>query len=65
MPQYKVRHQCDRTCADCGHYDRDTFEDSFGPFTDETCAKSHYDRVGYFADACDDFVSDGTEEQTD
>ena len=55
MSQYKVKHQCDETCADCVYYDSDTFEDSFGPWTEETCAKGHYDHVGYFAEACEDF----------
>lgn len=55
MGQYEVRHQCDKTCADCSHYDWDTFEDSFGSWKEETCAKGHHERVGYSVDACKDF----------
>ena len=55
MGQYEVRHQTDKTCGDCNHYNRDTFEDSFGPYTEESCDKGHYDRVGYSVDACKEF----------
>ena len=58
MGQYKVRHQTDKTCVDCIHYDCDTFEDSFGPFTEETCAKGHYSRVGHSVEACEDYKED-------
>jgi hypothetical protein len=52
---YEVRHQTDKTCADCAYYDRDIFEDSFGPYTEESCKRGHSERVGYSVDACDDY----------
>lgn len=58
MGQYEVRHQTDKTCADCRYYTRDTFEDSFGPYIEETCDKGHYDRVGYSVNACEDFMEE-------
>ena len=62
MGQYKVRHQTDKTCADCIYYSSDTFEDSFGPFEDETCAMGHHRRVGYSVDACKDYMPKRTED---
>lgn len=35
MAQYQVRHQTDKTCGYCCHYDCSVFEDSFGPYTEE------------------------------
>ena len=61
MPQYQVRHQTDQTCGCCSYYDCATFEDSFGPYTEETCAKGHYGHVGYFAEACKDGMFEGIE----
>ena len=55
MSNYKVRHQCDRTCADCDYYDYQDREDSFGPVRDEYCDKGHYGHVGYYSEACKDF----------
>lgn len=55
MGQYKVKHQCDKTCADCGYYERFDREDSFGPAKDEYCGKGRYDHVGQNSDACDSF----------
>lgn len=55
MGQYKVKHQCDRICAECEWYHKDRLEDSFGPYVEETCSKGHYKRVHQYADACRDF----------
>ena len=55
MPQYTVRHQCDRTCANCEYYDWDIFEDSFGPYTEEYCTKGNYGHVGRYSEPCKDF----------
>lgn len=53
---YEVRHQTDKTCADCAYYECETFEDSFGPFRDEYCTKGHSERVGYSVDSCEDYA---------
>lgn len=55
MGQYQVRHQCDRPCADCIHYNYDIFEDDFGTMREEYCNKGHNDRVGYYSEVCKDY----------
>lgn len=62
MGQYQVRHQCDRTCADCIYYDYHERPDDFGPVIDEYCDKGHYGHVGYYSEPCKDFMSEGTED---
>lgn len=54
MSLYEVKHQTDKTCGYCSHYSCDTYEDSFGPYTEESCTEGHYGHVGYFAEACKD-----------
>lgn len=58
MSSYKVRHQADKICGYCSNYSCDTYEDSFGPYTEESCDKGHYGHVGYFAEACEDMEED-------
>ena len=55
MGGYKVRHQCDKICADCAWYSKDRREDSFGPYVSESCTKGHSRRVRQYAKACNDF----------
>ena len=56
MADYKVRHQCDRTCADCEYYDFKIAFDEFGSYMLENfCAKNHYDYVGWYSEPCEDF----------
>lgn len=55
MSQYTVKHQCDRTCADCEYYDYEITWDSFGPIREEYCSKNHYGHVGWYSEPCEDF----------
>ena len=55
MPGYTVKHQCDRTCQDCKHYEGDILEDSFGPYLSEYCKMGHYDNVGMYSKPCKDY----------
>lgn len=55
MSQYTVKHQCDRTCANCEYYEFDIIEDSFGPYTEEYCSKGNYGHVGLYSEPCEDF----------
>lgn len=52
MPQYTVKHQCDRTCANCDYYSFDIFQDSFGPYSEEYCEKGQYGHVSRYAEPC-------------
>ena len=56
MPQYKVRHQCDKTCNDCEYYSCDIFEDSFGTYIDEYCDRAQYGHVGQYSEPCKFFA---------
>lgn len=55
MGQYTVKHQRDRTCADCKFYDFNTFEDSFGEWTEENCDKGRLEYVNRYSEPCEDF----------
>jgi hypothetical protein len=37
------------------YYSKDMFEDSFGPYTEESCTKGHHRHVRQYAEACSDF----------
>lgn len=52
MSQYIVKHQCDRTCANCDYYSFDIFEDSFGTYSEEYCEKGQYGHVNRYAEPC-------------
>lgn len=55
MAQYEVKHQCDRECIDCRHFDYEEIfdgEEEYGIFT---CKKDHYERIGWGAVDCEDF----------
>lgn len=55
MSGYKVRHQCDKTCADCEFYEFEIVEDSFGHMREEYCSKNHYEYVGIHSEPCEDY----------
>ena len=55
MSQYTVKHQCDKTCFDCKHYEGSILEDSMGPYLSEYCKMGHYENVGRYSEPCKDF----------
>jgi hypothetical protein len=55
MEQCNVKEKPELTCANCKYYDWDIFEDSFGQYTDEYCAKGNYGHVGRYSETCRDF----------
>ena len=59
MGQYTVKHQRDRTCLNCEHYDWAIIQDSFGEAVQEYCDKNHYDHVSRYAEPCKDYKEIG------
>lgn len=62
MGQYTVKHQSDRSCLSCAHYDWEITRDSFGEMIQEYCDKDHYNHVGRYSGPCKDFKRKTTKE---
>lgn len=46
---------CNKTCANCQHFDWDIFEDSFGPYAEEYCSEGEHKYVSRYAEPCNKF----------